>query len=103
MSTKAPRARKATATPIGTGSRFRDRLGIYLTGVAIGFAILGMLWMARSRATRQNAAASATSPMPPASIVTNPALAPGATSSTVPVTPVTPVMPVMPGTPAKPK
>lgn len=73
-----PRKPAATARSLGTGSRFRDRLGIYLMGVAIGFALLGMLWMARSRATQQNAAAKAVAP--PAPTVNNPALAPNATA-----------------------
>jgi len=77
MST-TPRKPAATARSLGTGSRFRDRLGIYLMGVAIGFALLGMLWMARSRATQQNAAAKAVAP--PAPTVNNPALAPNATA-----------------------
>jgi hypothetical protein len=78
MATTTPRKPAATARSLGTGSRFRDRLGIYLMGVAIGFALLGMLWMARNRAVQQNAAAQGQRPAAP--IVNNPALAPGATA-----------------------
>lgn len=78
MSTTTPRKPAAAARSLGTGSRFRDRLGIYLMGVAIGFALLGMLWMARGRAVQQNAAAQGA--RPPVPVVDNPALAPGATS-----------------------
>jgi len=37
-------------------SNFRQRLGYYLTGLAIGFTILGLFWYARAQAAKHQAA-----------------------------------------------
>ncbi len=49
-----------------TGSTFRERLGVYLVGVALGCLILGMFWSARKRAAQQQAqpASPPVAPMP---------------------------------------
>lgn len=50
------------------GSSFRERLGYYLLGVAIGFLVLGMFWVAKRGAGggQQVTPPAQTSPQTPA-------------------------------------
>jgi hypothetical protein len=81
MSTTPRKPEATTARSLGTGSTFRDRLGIYLIGVAIGFLLLGMLWMAKNAATGGATPAQPNSAAAPSPQVNNPALMPNATTT----------------------
>ena len=43
---------------------FRERLGMYVLGIAIGCAILGVIYMMRPQTQRQPAAGATPSPPP---------------------------------------
>jgi len=49
-----------------TSSTCRQRLGYYLTGVALGFAILGFFWLSKQQAQRAQQASQAAAPAAPA-------------------------------------
>lgn len=50
-----------------TPSAFRQRLGYYVTGLAIGFLMLGVMWYIKAQAkAHQDAARQATPAQPPA-------------------------------------
>lgn len=69
MPTRPPPPLAHAPHPIGpppmqpqTGSTFRERLGYYAIGVAIGLVLVGMLWQARSNA---RSAPASPAPTPP--------------------------------------
>ena len=47
----------ATHNPASTPAQFRSKLGTYLTGVAIGFILLGSIYFFKSRAVQREQAA----------------------------------------------